>query len=392
MKKLSIRKKVFRLVSSLILVGIVGTLVYNVWARLFEVSKDVLLVKTNIVGTINNYFRTTPAKVSEDVPVVKTNTVQFATTTVKNLYSGEVRGIYESPLSFQVSGKVIRRNINPGSIVHSGDELLAIDTKDIEQTVNIASAQLDTANSKLKLAEITFNRNRELLKAGAISQEAYDLCQNDYVSTQAAVRLASAQYNQSLNQLNYCSLHADRDGVITAVNIEIGQVVATGAPAVMLCGDQEVVITVPENQVGAIKQAKSIKVSFWALPNITLDGKIREVSPSADPITRTYEVKVSLVNPPSSVKLGMTATADVAGSSNDKSVYIPVSAIYQTEDTPNVWVLQKDIVTLRPIKLGSYGDNTVEVLEGLKVGDIIVTAGVHKLQKEQKVTKAGDQQ
>ncbi|ODA42470.1 RND efflux membrane fusion protein [Desulfosporosinus sp. BG] len=108
---------------------------------------------------------------------MKTNTVQSGTTTVKNSYSGEVRGIYESPLSFQVSGKVIKRNVDPGSIVHSGDVLLAIDTKDIEQTVNIASVQLDTGNSKLNLAEITLNRNRELLKAGAISQEAYDLCQ-----------------------------------------------------------------------------------------------------------------------------------------------------------------------------------------------------------------------
>ena len=348
-------------------------------------------VKTHIVGTLNNYFRVQPVTISEDVPVVKTNAVQFDTTTVKNTYSGEVQGIYESPLSFQVSGKVIKRNVDPGSIAHSGDVLLAIDTTDIEQTVNIALAQLDTANSKLKLAEITLNRNRELLKAGAISQEAYDLCQNDYDSIQGAVRLASAQYNQSLNQLNYCSLQADRDGVITAVNIDVGQVVGIGAPDVLLCGDQEVVISVPENQVGAITQAESIKVSFWALPNVTVDGEIREVSPSADPITRTYEVKVSLINPPSSVKLGMTATAVVTGLNSDKSVYIPLSAIYQTGDMPSVWVLQNDLVTLRPIKLGSYGDNTVKVLEGLKAGDLIVTAGVHKLQEGQKVNMAGDQ-
>ncbi|ODA42469.1 efflux RND transporter periplasmic adaptor subunit [Desulfosporosinus sp. BG] len=214
----------------------------------------------------------------------------------------------------------------------------------------------------------------------------------NYDSTQATVRMASAQYNQSLNQLKYCSLHADRDGVITVVNIEVGQVVVAGAPAVMMSGDQEVVISVPENQVGAIKQAKSFKVSFWALPKVIVNGKIREVSPAADPITRTYEVRVSFVNPPSSVKLGMTATVDVVGAKSDKSIYIPLSAIYQTGDTPSVWVLQNDVVTLRPIKLGSFGDNTVEVLDGLKEGDIIVTAGVHKLQKGQKVNKAGDQQ
>ena len=387
MKKLSIRKKVFKLVMGLTLVGTI----YYLGAHSVIDRKDVLMVKTTILGTLSNYVKPNLVSVSEDVPIVKTNTVQFGTTTVKNKYSGEVRGIYESPLSFQVSGKVIKRNVDPGSIVHCGDVLLAIDTKDIEQTVDIALAQLDTANSKLKLAEITLNRYRDLLEAGAISQEAYDLCQNDYDSTQAAVRSASAQYNQTLNQLNYCLLHADHDGVITAVNIEVGRVVAIGAPVVILCGDREVVISVPENQVGTIKKTTSIKVSFWALPNVTIDGKIREVSPSADPITRTYEVKVSLVNPPSSVKLGMTATADVAGSSNDKSIYIPLSAIYQTGDTPSVWVLQNEIVTLRPIKLGSYGDNTVEVLDGLNEKDVIVTAGVHKLKEGQKVNVAGDQ-
>ncbi|EGW37254.1 arcE domain protein [Desulfosporosinus sp. OT] len=159
-----------------------------------------------------------------------------------------------------------------------------------------------------------------------------------------------------------------------------------------MSGTQEVVISVPENQAGTIKQVKSIKVSFWALPNVTVDGEIREVSPSADPLTRTYKVKVSLVKPPSSVKLGMTATVDVIGSNNDKSIHIPLSAIYQTGDTPNVWVLQDNIVTLRPIKVGNFGDNSVQVLEGLKEGDVIVTAGVHKLQKGQKVIKAGEQQ
>lgn len=392
MQKPSYRKKVFRLGLGLILIIIAGSLIYYVRVNSAEVSKDAAIVKGNLLVRFNSYFGENPAKISESLPVVEAETVQLGTKAVANTYSGEVRSVYDSPLSFQVSGKAITRNIDPGSIVHKGDVLLALDTQDIEQTVKITSAQLETANSKLKLAESTFKRNLELLKAGAISQEAFDMCQNDYDSAQAAVHLVTAQYTQSLNQLDYCTLHADRDGVVTAVNVELGQVVAAGAPAVMLSGDREAVISVPENQVGAIKQAKELKVTFWALPNVHLDGAIREISPSADPITRTYEVKISLANPPASVKLGMTASVDVMGSQNDKAIYIPLSAIYQTGDTPNVWVLQNNKVTMRPIKLGSFGDNSVEVSNGLKAGDIIVTAGVHKLQNGQQVNKAGDPQ
>ncbi|EGW36993.1 efflux RND transporter periplasmic adaptor subunit, partial [Desulfosporosinus sp. OT] len=227
MQKPSFRKKVIRVVMILILVGIVGTLTYYVRTHSVEVSKDVSMIKTNLLG---KYFGTTTAKVSEDVQVVKTATIQVGAIAVKNTYSGDVQGLYDTPLSFQVTGKVIKRNVDSGSIVHSGDVLLALDTQDYEQTVNIASAQLDTANSKLKLAEITLNRNRELLKGGAIGQAAFDVCQNDFDSAQAAVKLASSQYQQNLDQLNYCSLHAGCDGVVTAVNVEVGQVVAVGTP------------------------------------------------------------------------------------------------------------------------------------------------------------------
>lgn len=385
----NIGKKRIGAVVILLIVGTVGTLTYYVRTHPVEVGTDVSRVKTNLMGKL---LGTTTAKVSEDVSVVKTETIQVGAAAATNTYSGDVQGEYDTPLSFLVSGKVISRNVDVGSVVHKGDVLLALDTQDYEQNANIASAQLDTANSKLKLAEITLNRNRELLKGGAISQEAVDVSQNDCDSAQAAVKLASSQYQQSVDQLNYCTLHASCDGVVTAVNVEVGQVVATGTPAVIVSGTREVVISVPENQLGTLKQANSIKVSFWALPNVTIDGEIREVSPSADHLTRTYKVKVGLVNPPSSVQLGMTATVNIISSNNDKSIYIPLSAIYQTGDTPSVWILQDNTVTLRAIKVGNFGDDSVQVLEGLKEGDVIVTAGVHKLQKGQKVIKAGDQQ
>lgn len=382
------KKKLYALVGSLALIVVISLVIQH-----FSVTKVARVISLSLRPfSVIQHFGVTKAEVSQVVPTVKTYTIQMGTSTIKNTYSGAVRGFYESPLAFQVSGKVSKRYVDSGSVVHAGDVLLDIDSRDIEQAVAIASAQLDTANSKLKLAENTLKRNRELLKADVISQAEFDQTQDAYDSAQAAARLAEAQYNQSVNQLNYCSLRTDRDGVVTAVNIEVGQVVAAGVPVVVLSGDKEVEISVPENQVEEIRKLNSIKVGFWALPNVIVEGKIREVAPSADNITRTYKVRVALLNPPDSVKLGMTATVNVMGSDSGKVVRIPLAAIYQTGDSPSVWVVQNDAVTLRPVKLGNYGDNTAEVLEGLQEGDIIVTAGVHKLQEGQKVNKVGDQQ
>jgi RND family efflux transporter MFP subunit len=134
----------------------------------------------------------------------------------------------------------------------------------------------------------------------------------------------------------------------------------------------------------------NFKVSFWALPNTVVEGKVREIAPMADPVTRTFKVRVSLLNLPPEVKLGMTATVNMANSTTSKAFKIPITAIYQNSETPAVWVVAGDTVALRPIKTGQYStESTIEVLEGLQPGECIVTKGVHKLKQGQKV-KVGE--
>jgi len=128
------------------------------------------------------------------------------------------------------------------------------------------------------------------------------------------------------------------------------------------------------------------------VPNLIVAGQAREISPIADKVARTYKVRISLINPPENIQLGMTATVTVTSPDQQTAVFIPLSAVYQTEDTPNVWVINDGQVNLRPIKVGVFGDNRIEVLAGLKNGDVVVTAGVHKLQEGQKVRLVGDSQ
>ena len=206
--------------------------------------------------------------------------------------------------------------------------------------------------------------------------------------------MASAQNSQGTNQLGYTALRSTSAGVVSAINAEAGQVVAAGQAVITLVqdGEREIEIDVPENRYEEILNAREIKVTFWALPNRVVEGKVREISPMADKTSRTYKVRIQLINPPAELKLGMTASVSTAVAGSVATAQIPLSAIFQTDATPSVWVVNNGIVALRPVKLGNFGDSSVQVLSGLKDQDIVVTAGVHKLKEGQKVRLAGEPQ
>lgn len=328
----------------------------------------------------------------EDSINVRTLTIHTAENAQGYTYAGEVRGRYETQLAFQVTGKIIKRNVELGSKVNAGDILMQIDAKDIQQTVNSNLAQVASAQSQLALAESNLTRYRQLLAQGAISQSMYDQYVNAYNVAVANVNQTASQYSQGANQLDYTVLRADKAGVVSSITAEMGQVVSAGQTVVTIVPDseQEIEISVPENRIKELYNAGQIKASFWALPNVTVDGKIREIAPMADQNTRTFKVRISLINPPPEVKLGMTSAIHLPDSDTQLTVNIPLSAVYQTGNTPAVWVVKNDVLTLQPITTGKFGNETIEVLSGLKQGDCIVTAGVHKLNEGQKVRIGGD--
>lgn len=323
----------------------------------------------------------------EDVVLIRAMRIGQAEPASNHTYSGEVRGRYESQLAFQVGGKIVKRNVDLGNRVRAGEPLMQLDPKDVQQTVNINTAQIYSAESQLKLAENNMERYRKLYEQNAISRMQYEQYENAYAAAVAALRQASAQYAQGANQLEYTTLYADSAGVIASIDAEAGQVVSAGQSVVTLVrdGELEVEISVPENQIEEVRKTRKINVSFWALPNVMVDGIIREIAPIADKVTRTYKVRISLLKVLPEIKLGMTAAVSMAGDNQLTSIYIPLSAIYQEKDIPAVWVVNEDSVNLRPIQVGTYGDSKIQVLAGLNPGDVVVTAGVHKLREGQKV-------
>lgn len=336
---------------------------------------------------------TPPQSAAPETPQVRTMVIAYDKTAGSFTYSGEVRGRYESQLAFQVGGKIVRRNVELGSVVKPGDILMQIDPKDLQQVVNSNSAQVYSAESQLRLAEMNLTRYRQLFEQGAVSRAQYDQYQTSYDAAVASGRQASAQYTQGANQLDYSQLCADIPGVVSAINVEAGQIVSAGQTVVTVIrdGEREIEINIPESRMEEVRNAQQIKVKFWALPSVVADGKVREIAPMADKVSRTYKVRISLVNPVPEIKLGMTAAVEV-GTLNGQhapATYIPLTAVYQTGASPAVWVVADGVVTLRPIKTGEFGDGKIQVLEGLKAGDAIVTTGVHKLREGQKVNIAG---
>ena len=334
-------------------------------------------------------------KVDSATPIVRTLVVGAAGKPTNYTYAGEVRGRYESQLAFQTTGKITKRAVQLGSVVAAGDVLFQLDPKDLAQAVNSSSAQVYASESQLKLAESNLQRYRQLYTKNAVSRAELDQYENAYAVAQATVQQASAQYGQSANQLDYSLLRADTDGVISSIAAEAGQVVSTGQTVITIVrnGEREVEINVPENRLEELRKASQLTVSFWALPTIKVSGKVREIAPMATPTTRTYQVRISLLNPPPEIKLGMTAAVSLtsAGDESNGLISVPLSAIYQTGNTPGVWVVTESTVHLHPVQIVDLGKDQAQVY-GLRTSETVVTSGVHKLREGQKVRlEDGDQ-
>jgi multidrug efflux system membrane fusion protein len=304
-------------------------------------------------------------------------------------YSGDVRARYETDLGFRVGGKILARQVEVGSAVTSGEVLARVDPQDLQLNILSARSQLEAARADYEQAKADLERYRNLLKKSFISEAEFDRRENQYRVAKARLEQAQAQLGVSQNQVAYATLRADGDGVITALLAEAGQVVAAGQTVMRMArGDErEVVISVPENRLDELKTANDIRVSLWADRGAAYQGQVREVSPGADPVTRTYTVKVSLLDADPRVKLGMTANVLLGSTRPAHAIELPLTALHRKDGSAAVWVVDaaSDTVKLTPVRLGEYHENTFTVLDGLEPGDLVVTAGVHKLVPGQKV-------
>lgn len=331
-----------------------------------------------------------PAPPEEPVRAVKVMTVGVDSFDAGYEFAGEVKAQVESRLGFRVGGKIIRRQAELGQRVKAGQVLAQLDPQDYKLAADAARAQVAAAATQRDLAAADYKRYKELREQNFISGAELERRDSTLKAAQAQLEQAQSQLAVQGNQANYAVLVADVSGVVTAVEAEAGQVVAAGTPVLRIAADgpRDVVFSVPEDKVAAIKVGMPVKVRVWA-QNSRLDGKVREVSASADPATRTYPVKVALDTQEPPV-LGATVYVlpQGLGASGMQVMKLPTSALRQDGKASAVWVLDKASMTVKsqPIQIATADGNEAVVASGLEPGMLVVSAGVHVLSPGQKVT------
>jgi multidrug efflux system membrane fusion protein len=334
-----------------------------------------------------------PVERAEEIRPVRAMRLSADNADVVAEFSGEVRARVESRLGFRVGGKIVARKVDPGSIVKKGQLMMQLDPQDLRLAQAQASAGLKAAESNRDLAQAELKRYQDLREKNFVSQAVLDSKQTAYRSAQASYDQAVAAYRNQSNQAAYASLISDVDGVVTSVEAEVGQVVAAGSPVIRVAqtGDREIVIGIPEDKVEALRSITDIRVRTWAKPEDIIPGTLRELSPIADPATRTYTAKVSIPATSDHVKLGMTAYVTFASRAGEATIRVPVTALFQDKSNTAVWIVEGGIVKLVPVRVAGTSGNDILLASGVSTGQTVVTAGVNLLKPGQKVSILGDE-
>lgn len=306
---------------------------------------------------------------------------------------GEIKARQESDLGFRISGKVVSREVDIGVVVKKGDLLARLDEQDYQNKLRSAEADVTAAAAVLTEAQGAEGRLRQLLSTGATTRANYDAAMKNLRSGEAKLDSAKAALALAKDQLGYSELHAEFDGIVTAIGAEPGQVVNIGQMIVRLAqpDDKDAVFAIAESAFRGRPEGDrpEIIVSLLSNPNILVDGIVREISPVADQATRTYQVKVALKNPPEQMRFGSSVMGRLKATTAPV-VVVPGSALFDKAGKPAVWVYQAATgsVTLKPVAVARYETDRVVISEGLAKGDVVVTAGVNRLREGQKVRLA----
>jgi RND family efflux transporter MFP subunit len=270
---------------------------------------------------------------------------------------------------------------------------MRLDPQDLQLAQTQANAGLQAAESNLSLAKSEYARYKDLREKNFVSQAVLDTKETAYRAAKASYEQAAAALRTQRNQTGYGNLVADADGVITGIDAEAGQVVSAGTPVVRLAqvGDKEIAISIPEDRVDDLRKMDQITVHTWANPKEAIPGKLRELSPVADPATRTYTAKISLPNAPEDVRLGMSAYVTFNEPNARATMRVPLTALVKDGQGTGVWVVENGKVRLAPVQLAAPSGNDMLIADGIAPGQTIVTAGVHLLKPGQKVSVLGSE-
>lgn len=302
-------------------------------------------------------------------------------------FAGMVQAKVQAVLGSRVAGRLVSRTVHVGDLVQQGDELAMLDATAYELAVRSARAEVSSAEATLSSAVATEERQTTLLQSNAAAKAAVESAEQSREAADANLTRARTALAKAEEQLSYTRILAEFDGVVVATGAEVGQTVSPGEALVTVArpDERDAVVDIPET-AQAIAVGSRFMVSLQINPAVTVSGTVREVAPSADAVTRTRRVKIALENPPDTVRLGTTITAELEGP-DVTAIMIPETALLRKDGKPHVWLVDADkgAVHLVPIGTGLAAGRFIQAASGLKAGDRIATAGVHSLEEGQKI-------
>jgi len=292
--------------------------------------------------------------------------------------TGEIQARVQTDLSFRVSGRVVARSADVGQHVDAGAVLAKIDPAEQQADLDAANAAVTAAEALLRQAKAAFDRQKSLIDLGYATRSAYDTAQQNLRTAQGSLDQAQAQAASAKDALSYAELRADKSGVITARNIEVGQVAQAAQPAFTLAvdGPRDAVFNVYESIFFQKPASDKIVLTLVSDPNIRATGHVREVAPAVDPKTGTVRVKVEMDNAPAAMSLGSSVIGSDAFATRQVAV-LPWSAAASMDGKLAVWIVDPatKAVSLRAVQPEAFEKEKLLIRDGLAPGEIVVTEG-----------------
>ena len=358
---------------------------------LFRAPRAALLV---VLPLALGACRQEPASYTPQVRPVRTVAVEKREAGIPIVLTGRIESAAEAALGFRVSGRMIERAVNVGDRVTAGQLIARLEPQNEMNALRAAQASLAAAQAAWTEARNRFERQETLLGQGWTTRAFYDQAEKARVTAEAQVDAAEAQLKSAHDLVSFTELKADAPGTVTATGAEPHEVIQAGQMIVRLArkDGRDAVFDVPAQVMRSVPGDQEISVRLADDPSITASGRVREVSPQADPITRTFAVRVGLADAPDTMRLGATVIGN-GQMEAERIIEIPASALTKINLQPAVWIVDPSTTTvaLRNVEVARFGPATVAISQGLDIGEVIVTAGVQALHPGQKVRLLGSE-
>ncbi|TPK00099.1 efflux RND transporter periplasmic adaptor subunit [Mesorhizobium sp. B2-5-12] len=324
--------------------------------------------------------------------MVRTETVAMADYAPRTALTGMIAARTLNNLSFRVGGRVAERLADVGQHVDKGAVLARIDPQEQESDLRSAQADLDAAQAQLTQSAAAFERQKTLLAQGYTTRRDYDAADQALKVAQGSLDAAQSALANAKQNLSFTELKAGAAGVITARQVETGQVVQAAQTVFTVAedGDRDAVFNVQETLVARTPTSPAVTITLLSDPQIRATGKVREISPAVDPASGSIRVKVGIADTPAGMPLGAAVIGSVSAKPA-KAILLPWQALTSSAGKPAVWIVDPSTgtVTMAPVEVLAFNSGTVVIARGLEEGQSVVTAGGQLLSAGQKIEISG---